>query len=391
MNLFVNLLQESFSLFKAGNAEECLQKLQEAKAAYSPDGENKNLSLEDLLQFEGGVYYQMQKFEEALQSFEAALKENPKSSLTCFHLGKTLIHLDNGEAAKTMLEYAVHYDPANTAAAELLAELNKEVIDETDEPAEKQVLAEALHYFESKEYKKSLSILTDVENEYKELLASVYNFKGFNFLALNQITNAKQSFEQAKLVNPNSSQAYAGLGEVFYLQNNDSEASEMYAKALAINPENQFAIAGQKKTGGVVQKPGVMQDTTIKEIENDIALAFKAYSDKKYDEGLKILELPESRLRQIDNIDVELFSRMLNFKGFLYLGKQDKENARAAFEEALKINPQSSQSATGLGEVFFMENNLSAAKQMFEWGVKLNADNNFAVACLEKVNKLLSV
>lgn len=388
MSLFVTQLQESFSLFKAGQYDKCLLKLKEAKAVFSEKEDNSNVTLEDYLMFEGGVFYHLKRYPEALSSFEAALKENPKSSATCLHLGKTLIQLDELEAAKTMLEYAVLYDSQNSLAAELLAKLEEEPAAQILPTDEKDSLDSALKLFEQKNYSESLQVLTAVEAEYKELLASVYNFKGFNLLALRQTEKAKEAFEQAMRINPHSSQAYAGMGEVMYLQNKDAESTKMFQKAVELNPNNQFAISGLKKAGQFAPASEV-SDIDLGQIEAAIEKAFGAYSTKQFDESLQILSQTEKRLKAIKNVDGMLMSRLLNFKGFSYLGKQDKDSARTTFEEALKINPDSSQSATGLGEVFYMENNLKAAKEMYEWGIKLNPENKLAVSCLAKVNALL--
>ena len=76
-------------------------------------------------------------------------------------------------------------------------------------------------------------------------------------------------------------------------------------------------------------------------------------------------------------------------KGFNYLGLDDKTNARKCFETALNINHESSQACSGLGELFYLEGKDKEAKTMYEFAVKNNPENPYAVSGLEKVNKVL--
>ena len=54
-------------------------------------------------------------------------------------------------------------------------------------------------------------------------------------------------------------------------------------------------------------------------------------------------------------------------------------------------NPNSSQACAGLGEVLFLSGKDKEAKTMYEWGVKNNPLNQFAVEGLIKVNKVLGI
>ena len=66
-------------------------------------------------------------------------------------------------------------------------------------------------------------------------------------------------------------------------------------------------------------------------------------------------------------------------------------SAKTCFENALNLNPNSSQACAGLGEILFLDEKDDEAKTMFEWGVKNNPANQFALAGLEKANQNLGL
>lgn len=85
------------------------------------------------------------------------------------------------------------------------------------------------------------------------------------------------------------------------------------------------------------------------------------------------------------------FTEILNLTGNLSLINEELEIAQACFEEELKLVPNSSRACVGLGEVFFKVSVFDAAKTMFEWGVKNNPENKFAIEGLAKTNKALGL
>lgn len=274
-----------------------------------------------------------------------------------------------------------------------------------------QLVEDAYSFFERKEFHKALNNVAEAEDEWKnsagkkytdeekqEIIASLENFKGFNYLAINNLELAKKAFENALLANPTSSQACAGLGEVFYLQEMDEEAKIMFEWAVDSNPNNQFALSGLAKVNrgaGLPEYHNTLNiDTTLKKREDfyrSITSAYKLFNEKKYDESLRKLQEVEKLFNKtIMNRETSLkFVSLENFKGFNYLALNNVIDAQECFERAININPNSSQACVGLGEVFFLQCKDSEAKAMFEWGLKNNPHNELAKANLAKVNKNL--
>jgi len=123
------------------------------------------------------------------------------------------------------------------------------------------IIDQAYAFFNTKSFYQALDKLSEAEKllddakvtnkfseaELREKIVSLENFKGFIYLSLQEYEKAKLAFEKALDINPNSSQACAGLGEVFYLGKMDQEAKIMYEWAIDNNPQNQFAVSGLEK------------------------------------------------------------------------------------------------------------------------------------------------
>ena len=59
-------------------------------------------------------------------------------------------------------------------------------------------------------------------------------------------------YEKSLVVCPNSSEACAGLGEVFYLAELDEQSKAMFEWALKSNSENEVARRGLAKVNGLL-------------------------------------------------------------------------------------------------------------------------------------------
>ncbi len=273
------------------------------------------------------------------------------------------------------------------------------------------LLDEAYDLFNKKDFSASLkklqeaqSILSSVtsstnipEDRRSETRASIENFKGFNYLSLGETEKAQECFEKSLSINPNSSQACAGLAEIFYLQGLDYEAKIMFEWAIENNTMNQFAIAGLKKVNVALNLPEdhntLNSEASFFEVKNNrffdvLKDAYKLFNQRKYEDSLKKLEIAETVLKTRKdkfNNNTRIAS-LENFRGFNLLALDRIHEARKSFEKALSINPSSSQACAGLGEFFYLIGRDSEAKTMFEWAVVNNEKNHFAKARLAKIN-----
>ena len=142
------------------------------------------------------------------------------------------------------------------------------------------------------------------------------------------------------------------------------------------------------KTNESESQSGVKDNQKLQSVLNEILEAsFELFSMKHFEEAIDSLNKSKELFYSQNNKD--LIAAYENMKGFNYLGIDDKVGARECFETALNINPESSQACAGLGELFYLDGKDKEAKAMYEFAVKNNPENQYAVSGLEKVNRLL--
>ncbi|HOJ37309.1 MAG TPA: tetratricopeptide repeat protein [Ignavibacteriales bacterium] len=389
------LVEEAFQLFNKRHFEHALIKVAEAEKLYK-------VRTTEIENFKGLIYLALNDLIKAKQCFEVALQLNPKSSQACAGLGEIFYLNHQDEEAKKMFEWAVLHNPQNPMAINGLAKVNKSlgkpIYDNTlqgDDVKKKinfEVLfADAYQAFQDKRFKEALERIEEFE---KSVKVSSLNFKGFNYLALNDIETAKKCFEQALEIDETSSQACAGLGEIFFLQGDDASAKKMYEYAVAYNPENTFAVEGLAKVNKNLSLPREHNSLVFDEVLSDEKLAkyitdaYEYFDKKEYEKALELLNDFENKA-----IEISLPSQVSfkNFKGYIYLGMGKIKEARENFETALELDPESSQACAGLGECLYLEGDDEGAKKMFEWSIKHNPANEIAYAGLHKANKNLGL
>jgi|GEM_PF-1640784 len=226
-------------------------------------------------------------------------------------------------------------------------------------------------------------------------LSSLFNLAGNISILIKDYEGGREYFERELELNPSSSAACVGLANIFFESKQYKEAKIMYEWGIKNDPSNAGSVEGLSRTNKLLDLPEddnslIEQDPeikTIQEIVNDAyvffekndlkgAVEFLESAEKKYDE--KLFELN----------GIEEAAAFYNMKGFIYLGLKELENALPNFEKALNINEHSSQACVGLGEIFLLNNQIEAAKTMFEWGVKNNPQNEIAAEALSKIKVL---
>ncbi len=120
--------------------------------------------------------------------------------------------------------------------------------------------------------------------------------------------------------------------------------------------------------------------------------AQKNIEDKEFDLALNKLE------QSIEKYDLSDKSTSIISKEDLFILTanisliiKDLEKAKTYFEEALKLNPSSSETCFGLGQVFYQTEMFEQSKSMFEWAVKNNPENTNATEALKSLNRILSL
>lgn len=249
----------------------------------SEKGEFNEITKPDIINLLGNTYLIIGDLQSAEEYFAKELELDPTSSRACYGLGEVFNSAQLFDEAKQMLEWAVKNDENNTKAIDLLFNVNlalglpadnfsldqpkendenEEILKDKTQNILSEFLTVVYELFTLKEFDKAIEALEQNKElfykQYKEesdndIISAYENLKGLNYLAKNDTTNARESFETALQLNPLSSQACAGLGEVFYLEANDYEAKSMYELAVKNDPNNQFAVEGLRKTNSQLE------------------------------------------------------------------------------------------------------------------------------------------
>lgn len=383
-------------IFTSGNYNSALNALVENESLFYEEyfkNNDRNL-ISEYENAKGFILLKMEQIENSRNSFETALKYNPVSSDACLGLGEIFLVEENIDAAKVMLEWAVTNDPDNQAARLKLNSTNnlvKNNIINNEKSILESGFEEAYELFSRKEFASSIKLIEDLESsliegeevdQNTEDITSLMNLKGFNYLGLKDINNAQMVFEVAVNLNPNSSQANVGMGEVYYLKELDNLARNYYEKAVSLNQENQLAKSGLQKLNHNDEKAEISGDDKVSELLNNVYTNFE-----RGDYNGTLLQADHLE-KSVDVNDKETLSAISNIKGYSYLELNKLSDAQKSFENALQLNPQSSQACAGLGQLYLHSNMLTEAKVMFEWALKYNQDNKLAINGIESIKSI---
>ncbi|MBZ0198630.1 MAG: glycosyltransferase [Ignavibacteriaceae bacterium] len=360
-----------------------------------------------------GVFYLKENIAvKAKLSFENALSINPESSEACAGLGEIFILEDDLDAAKTMFEWAAKFDSENKSAANRLQELTDIEIQKNSVPIVsdngdmlKNKLEDFLSAVDSlvaaDEYEKSLNLLKQSQQHFTELEPSEYAQElqskfavlyGFAQLGLDNIEEAKECFEESMELNPESSEACRGLGEVFIKNDMPEEAAVMFESAVKIYSSNIKAISRLNELYGSPETITAVETVSTKK-EKLFTDAYNLFAAKKYNEAKSLLTESEIKLSgELNHPENNMFSSAFyNLQGFNYLALNLHKNAQGSFEQALQYNPDSPKACYGLGEVFFINKEDRSAKAMFEWAVKNDPSDQLSISGLSKINRVLNL
>lgn len=162
----------------------------------------------------------------------------------------------------------------------------------------------------------------------------------------------------------NNASFLAAAGEVF-MQNGDADkASEYFAKAASLKPDDksmQTSLAlshlamGETEAAYKELEKIASSDTGIRA---DMALIASQFRNRKFDQALKSIETLAKK--QPDNPLVD------NLRGNALLGKRDVAGARQNFENALKRNPAYFPAAASLARLDLADKKPDEAKKRFD-------------------------
>ncbi len=354
------LFAETYSLYGKKLFNESLAVLIELEKFIesSPEEINPETAV-SIINLSGYNYLSLENNDKARQSFEKALNIIPTSSTACAGLGEIFYLQEMDEEAKTMYEWGVKNDPNNqlainglkktNAALGLKFDHNPDGYRDTPKSIDEQIeelFTETYSLYEKKSFNESLTVLFELEKFVDscteeinpDTLISIVNLSGYNYLGLGDIDKARESFEKALYINPSSSSACAGLGEIFALHEMNSEAKTMFEWAVKNNPENQSAVSSLSKVNlklGFSENHNSLIINNInpkRKIEEKLELAEELVSENKNDEAEALLQ--EVLCSEPNNVIA------LNNLSVIEILNENYENGTKLIAKVLAINPE---------------------------------------------------
>ncbi len=212
------------------------------------------------------------------------------------------------------------------------------------------------------------------------------NFEDDDFCLRAQLAGYKTVIAQNVFIHHYGSKSFKADGEIKYIERLKTnhkifvdkwgaDADEIWLRNKSFNHQRSLFVSIEK-------------DEFVKRFER----AQKNIEDKEYDFALSELELA------IDNFEFSNKALSIISKADLFiltanisLIVKDLEKAKTNFEEALKLNPTSSDACFGLGQVFYQAEMFEHSKTMLEWAIKNNPENQSAIEGLKSVNEILAL
>ncbi|MDP3682492.1 MAG: tetratricopeptide repeat protein, partial [Ignavibacteria bacterium] len=172
------------------------------------------------------------------------------------------------------------------------------------------------------------------------------------------IEKAKECFENALNLNPSSSSACAGLGEIFIVREMNNEAKTMFEWAVKNNPENQTAVnalsKANRKMGFAANHNSLVINNVdpLRQLEKKLELAEELIDENRNDEAedllYEVLRSEPANVIALNNLSV------------LEILKENYEEAAKLITRVLVINPEDE---IALENMSYLKEKLSAILQ----------------------------
>jgi tetratricopeptide (TPR) repeat protein len=281
------------------------------------------------------------EYERAIEAYAAAPSRGPDDDfLALLGTGRASVELGRYDEAVTNLERAVETDPESTSTRGLLAEARSESGDERGarEAYEEAIRGNPRNVQVRLDYGLSL-LLSDPDasiQAHREIVRMYprvpeYRLKlGAALGLLGHREEADRELGKAVEIDPLSPQNHADVGTVYASTNRPREAAGYYERALDLDPRNQeYAYELGRVLAGLSA-----EDTG----DGDLF--------EKAEENLQRVDELQPLPREPDNRSAAQLAL-----GDLYAAHDRPEDARRAYEEALRLDPENEEARGRLEEL----------------------------------------
>jgi tetratricopeptide (TPR) repeat protein len=208
----------------------------------------------------GSVYAAEQHFDDARAQFEAAFALNPKDTAPLFQIATTYAQQDNIPMAVQTDARILAIDPRNIQALVFKADLYARQHDDartieafddavvaapTDDEKVAIIVRKAGYFVQEKKDAQGLAILQQATSQFPKIPAGFVAL-GDYYASHNQLSQAATQWQAALALDPNSSGALIGLGEVAMQTGRTNDSISYLRHYTQVSPDAQgYALLGQ--------------------------------------------------------------------------------------------------------------------------------------------------
>ena len=351
----LSLLDKAVAMYQT--VQQMAPNTQEAKEA----GKHVHLLL-------GKKYGEQRKFDQALGEFNSILSDFPDDVSALMNKGLTLLFMGRIDEAQTVFEKALTIDPNNGLLHRYLAELleNKNDIERAKQ-----------------EYQQVVRLTPQDSPLAKLAEVKLALIRGSEFLAKQQLEDARREFENVLAVDPHNPVARYNMAAVYHGLGDLAKAREILYSLVEENPNN---LDARLRLGTLYLELGHLSDA-VKEFEDVIARG-KETSQARQAANLldNIRSNDKANLARDMTVDerVALYKSLLQQNpddrqawldlGLLYgqLRRQDEE--REAFENVIRLDPNDSRALAILGGLYEGSDKIDKAIELYQRALDLESN-----------------
>ncbi|MDA3896835.1 MAG: tetratricopeptide repeat protein, partial [Desulfobacteraceae bacterium] len=204
--------------------------------------------------------------------------------------------------------------------------------------------------------------------------AVIYDLKGKLYLAQNHITLAEKSFKSAIISNPNYLPPYYSLAKIYFSEGREDKAIRQYENAIGSNAGTRqempnmmlgiiFSIKKQWDLAELHYRKALKINPDFVPAANNLAYLL-ADQDKNLDEALRLAQKAKKILPDDPRIQDTL--------GWIYVKLGFYEQAIHAFSDSIRHLPDNATLHYHLGMAYYKKGEARQAKAALEQALKLN-------------------
>ena len=309
----------------------------------------------EALIFRGQIKMRDGHLDEAVNSLQAALKNDPENGVAHYHLGLALDQQGNRGRAETEWREAVRLRPDLMEAQRALAavSMSKKDWDALNQTASTIIQAQPMS-------------------------ADGYALRAIADVNRKQFPKAEEDINKAIEVAPQNPVGYVQMGNLRQLQKQYPQAEKSYLKALDVDPANSDALNGlmtvyilQKD----VDKAIAAVNAQIAKVPNNSAfydlLGTALFNNKKDSKGA------EAALRKAAELDKKNSDALIKL-GQVFKAEGSPDEAISTFQRSVKDNPGEISFYILLGELYEGQKNWDHAKEMYQKALTIQPENPVA-------------